>query len=127
MFNKKQILILTLVFCILCSISAVIASDVNETSDVISNVEEGIMVKSVDSNSTEDIICYDDSGDVLNVSDDESIISKENSDEPSLSASYADVYIDSITTRYNSGKYLYFGWYGYFDGYFKVYKGNSLY
>ena len=26
-----------------------------------------------------------------------------------------------------SGKYLYFGWYGYFDGFFKVYKGNSLY
>lgn len=38
--------------------------------------------------------------------------------------SYYDVYVDSVSQKYNYGKYLYLGWKGYFSGYFKVYDSD---
>lgn len=38
--------------------------------------------------------------------------------------SYYGVYVDSVSQKYNYGKYLYLGWGGYFSGYFKVYDSD---
>ena len=46
-----------------------------------------------------------------------------------LKSSYDDypvAYINPVTTYYYSSRYVYLGWYGYFSGYFKVYKGTKL-
>ena len=130
MFNKKHLLILTLIICVLFSISSVAASNLNET-EVIGEDQsnEKIVLETCGDNFTEEIISIPESENVLNSTDDCEIISKEvdNESDSKLSANYADAYLDSITTKYNSGEMLYLGWSGYFDGYFMVYKGSSLY
>ena len=40
-----------------------------------------------------------------------------------LSSPY-NVYLNSLSARYHSNNYFYFGWSGYFDSLFKVYKGS---
>lgn len=39
---------------------------------------------------------------------------------------YKDMYIESVTAYYHQDKDIYFGWKGYFKGYLKIYKGNTL-
>ncbi len=136
MINKKRLLLIALILCALCSISSVAAND-NMTCEnqAIDNESSDDLLKSSDLKTDEDILtCENDSQNILNSTDEDTItISEEetvlsqDSNENKLSASYADVYLDSITTHYNSGKYFYFGWWDYFDGYFEVYKGSSLY
>lgn len=130
MYNKKRLLVLVLIICVFFSISSVVASDVNDTS-VSQNQYDGqtneeSILKHSDMNSSGDVLNSDFSSKNLSSNSGDEIISKD-TNESSLSVNYADVYLDSITTRYNSGKYFYLGWQGYFDGYFKVYHGKSLY
>ena len=126
----KKILLLTIIFVSILAVSAVNAAD-NATNDVVGenlasdDVSEEIISEADDLNTSDDILSHEKQ-DVLDTDCNDSVISQ-NSNESVLEATYADVYLDSITTRYNSGKYFYFGWLGYFDGYFKVYKGSSLY
>ena len=84
-----------------------------ESDDVSSDSQSADDVSS-DSQSLEDI-----SSDV----DDDTIVSKEKSKLSSSSA--YNCYVDSVSTYYMSGKNVYLGWYGYFEGYFKVYRGPS--
>ena len=53
-------------------------------------------------------ISDDECGDVLGVDCNDSVISQD-FNETVLEKTYADVYMKSITTRYNSGKYFYLG------------------
>ena len=126
MFKRKHLLIFLLIACVLIGISSVSASDLNQTDDVIGDdqIDDEITLQA----ENDDILTSPDSSDVLNSTNDETILSKDMSNEsdPELSTNYADAYINSITTKYNSGKDLELGWYGYFDGYFKVYNGKSL-
>lgn len=131
MTNKRKILIFALIICLFFSISSVFASDINQTDvtaeiQAIDGADEGAILESSDSNSTGDILSVDNSSDVLNSAEDD-VLTKDMSNESSLSANYADVYFESITTRYNSGDYFYYGWDGYFSGYLKVYSDNSLF
>ena len=126
----KKILLLTIIFVSILAVSAVNAAD-NATNDVVGenlasdDVSEEIISEADDLNTSDGILSHEKQ-DVLDTDCNDSVISK-NSNESVLEATYADVYLDSITTHYNSGKYFYFGWLGYFDGYFIVYKGSSLY
>jgi len=131
--KTKGILIIFLMLCIIFAVSSVSASDVNETmmqedSDDICQVEE-IDLDSDDSlQSADDEVLNIESPDSLQKTDDEALsIDSDNESNAVLSTTYADVYLDNIKTRYNSGDYYYLGWSGYFDGYFEVYKGGSLY
>ena len=117
----KKILLLTIIFVSILAVSAVNAAD-NATNDVVGenlasdDVSEEIISEADDLNTSDDILSHEKQ-DVLDTDCNDSVISQ-NSNESVLEATYADVYLDSITTRYNSGKYFYFGWLGYFDGYF---------
>ena len=128
----------TLLVCALFTLSSVAANDFNSTDEIIGEIQqidgcdEDTLLES--SNATDELQSSDfedelqntNSSEVLKASDEE-VLSHDDSNESKLSTNYADAYIDSITTRYNSGKYLYFGWYGEFDGYFEVYKGKTLF
>ena len=85
------------------------------------NVSGEAIFQASDSNISED-----ECADVLCADCNDSVMSQD-FNETVLAKTYADVYMKSITTRYNSGKYFDLGWSGYFDGYFKVYKGGHLY
>ena len=122
MLAKNKILILLLAVCILFSISTVVAGDLNE-SDTISHNQQ---IEGADENLHVVNTTAGENEDVLNTTYSEKTLTKDDSDKSVLSENYADVYINSITTRYNSGKYLNFGWSGVFDGHFKVYKSKSL-
>ena len=129
----KGILLISLMLCIIFAVSSVAASDVNQTvmqedSDDICQAEE-IEWDSDDSlQSVDDEVFNAESPDSLQTTDEDALsIDSDNESNPVLSATYADVYLDNIKTRYNSGDYYYLGWTGYFDGYFEVYKGGSLY
>ena len=126
MLNKKVLMLLVLVICVF-SISAVAAGDLNE-SDVVCRDQQNdeIAVYGSDENIQTLNTTADEDADILNAACSDEPVSSQDTNESVLSANYADVYIDSITTKYNSGKYLYFGWYGEFDGYFEVYKSGSL-
>ncbi|WP_292609315.1 Ig-like domain-containing protein [Methanobrevibacter sp. UBA188] len=39
---------------------------------------------------------------------------------------YKNMYVESLTGYYNSKNNIKYGWDGYFKGYFKIYKGNSV-
>ena len=127
----KSILIISLILCLLFSVSSVVAGDFNETAisqDETDMLGEDIVESDVDILESAEIeeLSADNEMEVLS-SDDEPEVLSVDSDEDSLSTNYADVYLDNIQTRYNSGAYYYLGWYGYFEGYFEVYKGGSLY
>ncbi|MBQ7927968.1 MAG: hypothetical protein IJ287_04420 [Methanobrevibacter sp.] len=133
MTNKKILLVFALFLCVLFSISGVAAGDLNESDVAFSDLQTDEIALNAPCEeletlnaSAEDELISLESDDALNITYADEALSKENTNESALSANYADVYIDSITTKYNSGKSLYFGWYGEFDGYFKVYKSGSL-
>ena len=132
MISKRLLLVFILMACFLFSISGVVAGDLNESDVIAVDLQTDELALDVSGeeleslNASEEEIISVENDDVMNTTYSDEVISKENTNESVLSANYADVYIDSITTKYNSGKYLYFGWYGDFDGYLKVYKSEAL-
>lgn len=71
-------------------------------------------------------VCESDEADSAVVEDQTAIGNKPKSTLKSSSADYpTSTYITPVNTYYISGKYLYFGWEGYFNGYFKVFKGST--
>ena len=107
------------------SSSILASSDDNGDSKIVShNGTKDVEVSSTNSGNVE--ICESD--DVSSeVVEDEIVI--ENKPKNTLKSSYDyypyNYYIDPVNTYYVSGRYVYLGWEGYFDGYFKVYKGSS--
>jgi hypothetical protein len=129
MINKKRLLILSFILCTLFAISSVSASDLNQTDVAFDNQpDDEIPLETHDDSSNGEVISAQNPVVVLNSTDDDSAVSREVSIESDsqLSTNYADAYIDSITTKYNSGEMLYLGWSGYFDGNFEVYEGDSM-
>ena len=154
MFDKK-FFILAIFLIALLSISVVSADDSADAivledsdSDIVLN-EENTDSELSSSDSTPEELSVEDTADVdleaadiNNVKEDNVVSSDVNNEDDAvdditlssktkntLKASYADyptsVYITPVTTYYVSGKYLYFGWEGYFSGYFRVYHGSS--
>lgn len=99
-----------------------IDSDANDLENV--NVSGGREILA--SGESQDNLSLENDAVVLNATDDNSLVSKSDSNDSVLSAG-ANVYLNNVVTPYNSGKYYYLGWSGYFSGYFKVYRGSSLY
>ena len=124
------------------SLSAVNAeesiADLDDGADEIiglENVEEPI-----DSSDLEDVcethLETDDDAEVIDVAseerDSDSDVDEENilniKSKNTLKSSSDDVYgayVNSLTTYYMSGKYIYFGWGGYFSGYFNIYDSKD--
>lgn len=129
MSNKKHVFYFVLIFCALLSISSVAAGNLNETDVICDNPDnDEIVLESSDDGLNEDILTNQHSVNVLNSTRDDAVVSTDisNESDSKLSTDYADVYFEPVTTKYNSGQMFYFGWSGYFDGDFKVYKGSSL-
>ena len=62
---------------------------------------------------------YDvDADDITLNSKTKNTLQASSSDEP------YNVYVESVSQKYNYGKYLYLGWEGYFSGYFKVFDSD---
>ena len=151
---KKSLFLLSILFIILISISLVSAEDVSLadsigdldslaevdysqeissnddslSSEDMSNLEEKDnenTIEITDSSLSEEILESDskDDSDVISNINTESK-NKQKNMLSSSGDSYYNVYVDSVTARYNSGKYLYFGWQGYFSGYFKVFDSD---
>ncbi len=146
---KKNLFLLSIFLIMLLSISVVCAEDSSDAV-VLDDANEGI-VHTGENNNLELSNCNLASGDAEDAdlnsalddsletdtisnevdaedicTDDEVIINSKTKN--ALKASYDgpyNVYVDSITARYGSGKYLYLGWEGYFSGYFKVFDSDG--
>ena len=116
------------------SVSEDMADEVNLDSNSEENIADGDLYEiggeKLSQKDVPEIISVSNDGSGLShyESDGETILTKSvNQEDSKLSASYYGAYIKSIKTRYNSGKYLKLGWNGLFYGYFKVFKGYSVY
>lgn len=136
---KKCLLFISLLLVICISLGAVSATTNVNMSD------EGNVIDNINTISVEDIsddvvtnvavVNQEDNGSLnlstKDISDEDcvsdvsaKIVDTQNESVSKVSM-YSDwdvyFYSDSITTRYHSNDYYYFGWSGYFDGYFEVY------
>lgn len=108
----KKIIVLAILLVSLLAVSAVSAAD-NETSDVISVDNDEIDLSEI-SNGDEKISST--SSDSLEIAD----------DTDKLTSGENDVYVNSLNGYYGNRNAIKYGWTGQFDGYFKIYKGNTL-
>lgn len=108
----KKIIVLAILLVSLLAVSAVSAAD-NETSDVISVDNDEIDLSEI-SNGDEKI--SSSSSDSLEIAD----------DTDKLTSGENDVYVNSLNGYYGNKNAIKYGWTGQFDGYFKIYKGNTL-
>lgn len=155
MFNKK-FCILAIFFIALLSLSVVSAEDSADSIAIADDsiaVDENIEASAELDESFENIQASDDDSDsvAVEVSEDIELDSKEIETVESADVNYDDVadevisnkpaknilkssyddhpynaYVDPLTTYYVSGKHIYFGWQGYFNGYFRIIKGDSV-
>lgn len=134
---KKGLIFISLLFIICISLSAVSATDnINDNVNTINDVD-AISVVDVSDNVVTNVSVVNtednknsinfptknvDKKDITDVS--AKMVDTQNESVSKVSM-YSDwdvyFYSDSITTRYHSNDYYYFGWSGYFDGYFEVY------
>ena len=149
MFNKK-FFILTIFLIALLSISVVSAEDSADSVLVVDDsvvLEENVEDAAVLDESLENIETNDENSDSVTFADTEKLDldSKEIEISESVDADSKDVadevisdkgpknilkssssdspyhaYVDPLTTYYVSGRYIYFGWQGYFDGWFRI-------
>lgn len=140
---KKNLFLFSILLVLLISLSVVSAEDTNlESMDNLADTAQTndcLEVSSDDSNNvsetSKNIQTEIDSEDDLASTQEDSKLDLQNSDSvgnnqqnDKLSASgdsYHDVYVESVSQKYNNGNYLYLGWQGYFSGYFKVYDSDS--
>ena len=96
---------------------------VDDTEDV------DLEATDTDSIKTEDIVSSDVEIQDDNIDDADPILNVESKSKQknilsSSGTSYYNVYVDSVTSRFGSTNYIYFGWQGYFRGYFKIYDSD---
>ena len=154
MINKKFFILAIFLISLLSisvvsaedSVDALVFEDSNENivlNDEISDLElgnsdstpedlsvddtEDVGLDSTDTNKieTDNVVSNEVNTDDVDVEDDVALNSKtKNTLKSSYSYEPYNVYVESVSQKYNYGKYLYFGWSGYFSGYFKVYDSD---
>ena len=154
MINKKFFILAIFLISLLSisvvsaedSVDALVFEDSNENivlNDEISDLElgnsdstpedlsvddtEDVGLDSTDTNKieTDNVVSNEVNTDDVDVEDDVALNSKtKNTLKSSYSYEPYNVYVESVSQKYNYGKYLYLGWEGYFSGYFKVFDSD---
>ena len=93
-----------------------LASNDADDADLNSAVDDSLETDTISNEVDADDVCIDD--DVIINSKTKNVLQASNNGP-------YNVYVNSISARYNSGKYLYLGWEGYFSGYFKVFDSDG--